>query len=50
VLLRESDVEYLLDHGLMALASLKEEDAVLLVRFQSLADPPARLAGRWGAQ
>jgi type VI secretion system protein ImpC len=47
VLLRESDAEFLMDNGCMPLASLKDEDAVLLVRFQSIADPPAGLAGQW---
>jgi type VI secretion system protein ImpC len=47
VLLRESEAGLLLDNGLMPLASLKDEDAALLVRFQSIADPPAALAGQW---
>jgi len=47
VLLSERDADFLLEHGFMPLASLKNEDAVLLVRFQSIADPPAPLAGRW---
>ena len=49
ILLTEKDAEYLLDHGIMPLASLKGQDAVLVVRFQSIADPPTplrlRLAG-----
>ncbi|HTT62381.1 MAG TPA: type VI secretion system contractile sheath large subunit [Bryobacteraceae bacterium] len=47
VLLTESDTEFLLTHGLMPLASIRDQDAAMLVRFQSIADPPARLAGRW---
>jgi type VI secretion system protein ImpC len=35
------------DHGLMALASLKDRDAVRLLRFQSIADPPTSLGGPW---
>jgi type VI secretion system protein ImpC len=37
----------LIESGLMPLASLKETDTVRLVRFQSVALPHARLAGRW---
>ena len=47
VLLTESDTEFLLDQGLMPLASVRDQDAAVLVRFQSIADPPARLAGHW---
>jgi len=47
VLLTETDAEFLLEQGLMPLASLKNQDAALLVRFQSIADPLASLAGRW---
>jgi type VI secretion system protein ImpC len=47
ILLREKDAEFLLENGLMPLASLKDEDAALLVRFQSIAIPPTALAGRW---
>jgi hypothetical protein len=32
----------------MPLASVKNRDSVVLVRFQSIAEPPAALAGRWG--
>ena len=45
--LTEKDAEFLLDRGFMPLASLKNQDAVLLVRFQSIADPLAPLGGRW---
>ncbi len=37
----------ILDAGIMPLASVKHSDAVLLVRFQSIADPPQPLAGPW---
>ncbi|HET9985767.1 MAG TPA: type VI secretion system contractile sheath large subunit [Longimicrobiales bacterium] len=39
----------LMDHGLMPLASLKDRDAVRLVRFQSIASPLAALAAGWQA-
>jgi predicted component of type VI protein secretion system len=35
------------DRGLMALASIKDRDAVRLLRFQSVSDPPTSLAGPW---
>jgi type VI secretion system protein ImpC len=47
VLLTEDAAEVLLDRGFMPLASIKGTDRVRLVRFQSVADPPAPLAGRW---
>jgi type VI secretion system protein ImpC len=47
VLLTESDAEQLLDQGYMPLASLKDQDAVLVVRFCSIASPAAALPGRW---
>jgi type VI secretion system protein ImpC len=47
-LLTERAAARLMDIGVMPLASLKERDAVLLVRFQSAASPLAALAGRWG--
>jgi type VI secretion system protein ImpC len=46
-LLTEQAANAMLDKGLMPLLSLKDRDAVRLLRFQSLADPPAPLAGRW---
>ena len=49
VLLSENDAELLLDCGYMPLASMKNKDAVMLVRFQSIADPLTPLAGRWTA-
>ena len=47
VLLTETDIEWILDQGYMALASIRGRDAVRLVRFQSIATPLARLSGRW---
>jgi type VI secretion system protein ImpC len=46
-LLAEANAERMLELGLMPLLSLKGRDAVRLMRFQSLADPPAPLSGRW---
>jgi type VI secretion system protein ImpC len=37
----------ILECGVMPLASIKDMDAVKLIRFQSVASPPAALAGRW---
>lgn len=47
VMLTGRSAERLLDCGLMALQSVKDRDAVRLTRFQSMAAPPAPLAGRW---
>ena len=47
VLLTESAAENMMDRGLMPLLSLKGSDRIRLARFQSVADPPAPLAGRW---
>ena len=47
VLLSDRDVDWIMDQGYMALASVKGQDAVRLVRFQSIAVPAGRLAGRW---
>jgi type VI secretion system protein ImpC len=47
ILLTENAAEILLDRGFMPLASVKGTDRVRLVRFQSVAEPPAPLAGRW---
>jgi type VI secretion system protein ImpC len=46
--LGERAAEAILDRGLMPLLSVRGRDAVRLGRFQSLADPPAPLAGPWG--
>ena len=40
-------VESLLDDGLIPLLSFKDLDMVRVARFQSIADPPSLLAGRW---
>ena len=47
VLLTERDIEWIQDQGYMVLASIRDRDAVRLVRFQSIAKPLARLSGRW---
>jgi type VI secretion system protein ImpC len=47
VLLTERDIEWILEQGYMALDSMRDRDVVRLVRFQSIARPPARLSGRW---
>jgi type VI secretion system protein ImpC len=46
-LLTEDAAERILDRGLMPLVSLKGQDVVRLVRFQSIAQPLRALAGRW---
>ena len=47
VLLTERAAFRMMGLGVMPLLSIKHQDAVRLGRFQSLADPPTRLAGRW---
>jgi|HubBroStandDraft_1064217.scaffolds.fasta_scaffold00420_17 type VI secretion system protein ImpC len=47
VLLTEDAAEWMLEEGLMPLVSLKGQDRVRLVRFQSIAAPLRALAGRW---
>jgi len=47
VLMTEQTAEALLDNGIMPLVSFKDRDCVRLLRFQSIADPPAGLSGRW---
>ncbi len=47
IAMSETDAEFLLDNGLMAMASVRDSDSVLLVRWQSAATPAARLGGRW---
>lgn len=49
VLLTERSSNRLLECGIMPLASLKDQDAALLVRFQSIAQPATALWGRWHA-
>ena len=46
-LLTDADADFILANGFMPLASMKDRDSVLLVRLQSIADPPKSLAGRW---
>jgi type VI secretion system protein ImpC len=45
VLLSERDADLLMESGYMPIASLKGQDSAMIVRFQSVADPPGRLAG-----
>jgi type VI secretion system protein ImpC len=47
VLMTQTAAEEMIERGFMPLASLKDQPVVRLVRFQSLADPPSALAGRW---
>ncbi len=47
VLMTEDGAEALLENGIMPLASIRDRDTVRVIRFQSIADPPAPLAGRW---
>jgi len=42
------DAEWALGEGYMPLIWLRGQDSIRLVRFQSIADPAADLAGRWG--
>ncbi|MGB7588645.1 MAG: type VI secretion system contractile sheath large subunit, partial [Solirubrobacterales bacterium] len=46
-LLTETAVERLLEAGVMPLVCRRDGDTVRLMRFQSVADPLAPLAGRW---
>ena len=45
ILMTEKDAESLLDAGFMPVASIKEQPAAMVVRFQSIAEPLAPLAG-----
>jgi len=47
VQMTQTAAEEMLQKGFMPLASLKDQPVIRLVRFQSLADPPSALAGRW---
>ncbi len=49
VLMTEKDAGVLMAEGIMPLATMKDQDAVLLVRFQSIAKPVAALSGPWTA-
>lgn len=46
-LLTQRAAQRMMEAGIMPLASMKDGDAVRLVRFQSIAEPLAALAGRW---
>jgi len=48
-LLTQHAAETILDAGLMPLLSFLNQDTVRLARFQAIAAPPCRLAGRWEA-
>ena len=48
VALTEKAARRIMDKGLMLLLSYRNQDIIRLARFQSLADPPAGLGGRWG--
>ena len=48
-LLTEEAAQRILDNGLMPLVSLKGQDAVRIVRFQSIAEPLRNLLSRWNA-
>ena len=48
VLMTQTSAEEMLEKGIMPLASMKDQPAIRLVRFQSITDPPTALAGRWG--
>jgi type VI secretion system protein ImpC len=47
-LLSDRAAEMIAAKGLMPLVSIMNQGTVRLVRFSSIADPPAPLAGRWG--
>jgi type VI secretion system protein ImpC len=47
VLLTEREIDWILEEGWIPLASVKSQGAVRVVRFQSIATPPAALNGRW---
>jgi predicted component of type VI protein secretion system len=47
VWLTERFAERMLDEGVMPLASVKNSDAVQVVRFQSVTKPATLLAGPW---
>jgi type VI secretion system protein ImpC len=45
VLLSEREADLLMESGYIPIASLKGQDSAMVVRFQSVADPPTRLEG-----
>ena len=48
VVFTEQAAEKIIEKGIMPLLSFKNQDRVRLARFQSIADPPTGLNGRWG--
>jgi type VI secretion system protein ImpC len=46
--LTERAAERALERGLMPVVARRSTDSVRVIRFQSIADPAAPLAGRWG--
>lgn len=49
VWLGESAAERMLEAGIIPLVSIRDRGTVRVVRFQSIAEPPSRLAGRWSS-
>lgn len=47
VLMTEADADWILEQNFMPLVSIKNQDAVRLLRFQSIAQPAAPLSGAW---
>ena len=47
MLMTERDADWILERGFMPLVSIKNQDVVRVVRFQSIAEPLARLSGPW---
>jgi len=48
VVFTEQAAETIIEKGIMPLLSFKSQDMARLARFQSIADPPTGLNGRWG--
>jgi hypothetical protein len=46
-MLSQRAAEIIIDQGLMPLLSYLNQDMARLGRFQSISDPPSRLAGPW---
>jgi type VI secretion system protein ImpC len=47
VYLSERAAEKIMEQGLMSIVSYRDRNAARLIRFQSVADPPAQLSGAW---
>lgn len=47
ILMTEEALEQILDAGVMAMASPKEQDRIIVPRFQSVAEPLRAMAGKW---